>query len=181
MNAIRKPINALNRLARCVAIVTLACVCAGAQAAMAQQPRPPEPSKAAVALARDVLTAKGATGTFDPVVRGVIESVKNALLPTNPNLSRELNEVTAQLHREYEGKRGEIIDAVATAYARHFSEQELKDMLLFYKTPLGQKIVREEPGAIQDGFKSASDWSDAFANTVMTRVRSEMQKKGHEL
>jgi hypothetical protein len=181
MNAIREPINALNRLARCVAIVTLACVCAGAQAALAQQPHPPEPSKAAVALARDVLTAKGATGTFDPVVRGVIESVKNALLPTNPNLSRELNEVTAQLHREYEGKRGEIVDAVATAYARHFSEQELKDMLLFYKTPLGQKIVREEPGAIQDGFKSASDWSDAFANTVMTRVRSEMQKKGHEL
>ena len=170
--------SAMNWLARCAGILMLASACLGGNAAWAQQP---EPTKAAVALARDVLTAKGANATFDPVVRGVIESVKNSFLPTNPGLSRELNEVTAQLQREYDSKRGEIMDTVATAYARHFSEQELKDMLLFFKTPLGQKIAREEPGAIQEGFKSASDWSNAFAGTVMTRVRSEMQKKGHEL
>jgi uncharacterized protein len=164
-------------LARCAAILMLAGACLGTSV-RAQQA---EPSKAAIALAHDVLVAKGATATFDPVVGGVIETVKNSLLPTNPSLSRELTEVAGQLHREYDSKRGEIIDQVATAYAAHFSEQELKDMLLFYKTPLGQKIAREEPAAIQEGFQRASDWSHAFADTVMNRVRSEMQKKGHSL
>ena len=70
---------------------------------------------------------------------------------------------------------------LARAYAAHFTEQELKDMLVFYKTPLGQKFVKEEPAAIEDGLKRAQQWADTFADTVMGRMRSEMQKKGHPL
>jgi hypothetical protein len=29
--------------------------------------------------------------------------------------------------------------------------------------------------------KSAQRWADAFSETVMARIRSEMQKKGHPL
>jgi hypothetical protein len=75
----------------------------------------------------------------------------------------------------------QVIDAYARAYARHFTESELKDLLLFYKTPLGQKFTREEPGAIEEGLKGAQDWGDAFSETVMARVRADMRKKGHNL
>jgi len=111
----------------------------------------------------------------------VIESVKNSFVPTNPNLTRELNDVAVTLHKEYEGKRSEVLDQMARAYATHFTEQELKDLLVFYKTPLGQKFTREEPAAIEDGLKRAQQWADTFSDTVMARMRSEMQKKGHQL
>jgi hypothetical protein len=160
------------------------CVCLGPFAAQAQQPsavQAPPPSAASVALAREVIITKGASSLTEPLVRGVIETVKNSFLPTNPNLSRELNDVAAALHKELDGKSSEVLNQMATAYATRFTEQELKDLLVFYKTPLGQKFTREEPSAIEDGLKRAQQWADAFADTVMARMRSEMQKKGHQL
>jgi hypothetical protein len=158
-----------------IAIVAVACAC-GPFAARAQ-----EPASATIAAAREMIITKGVGLMVDPLVRGVIESVKNSFLPTNPNLSRELNDVAAALQKEFEGKRNEVIDEMARAYARHFTESELKDLLLFYKTPLGQKFIKEEPAAIEEGFGRAKQWTDAFADTVMARMRGEMQKKGHAL
>jgi uncharacterized protein len=157
-------------------VVALVCACLGPFAAHAQQP-----SAAAVALARQVITVKGASVMTDPLARGVIESVKNSFVPTNPNLTRELNDVALALHKELDGKSSEVLEEMAQAYAARFTEQELKDLLVFYKTPLGQKFIKEEPAALEDGLKRAQRWADAFADTVMARMRGEMQKKGHQL
>jgi uncharacterized protein len=162
-----------------VFIAALVCACFGPFAAQAQQSA--QPSAAAVVLAREVILAKGAGGMTEPLVRGVIESVKNSFVPTNPNLTRELNDVATALHKELDGKSSEVLEQMARAYATRFTEQDLKDLLVFYKTPLGQKFIKEEPNAIEDGLKRAQQWADTFADTVMARMRSEMQKKGHPL
>ena len=114
-------------------------------------------------------------------IPGVIESTKNSFLPTNPNLSRELNEVAAQLRKEYEAKKAELVYEVAIVYAKHFTEQELKELVAFYKSPLGQKMLKEEPVALDESFKRAQDWSIEFSDAVMGRFRTEMKKQGHQL
>jgi uncharacterized protein len=157
-------------------IVALVCACLGPVTALAQHPSP-----AAVALAREVITIKGANSMTDPLVRGVIESVKNSLVPTNPNLTRELNDVATALHKELDAKSSDVLEQMAQAYAARFTEQDLKGLLTFYKSPLGQKFIKEEPVALEDGLKRAQQWADAFADTVMARMRTEMQKKGHQL
>ena len=163
-------------LSRIVFIGAMICASLGPIAAHAQQP-----SAAAIALAREVIVARGAGGLTEPLVRGVIETVKNSFVPTNPNLTRELNDVATTLHKELDGKSSEVLEQMARAYATRFTEQELKDLLVFYKTPLGQKFIREEPNAIEDGLNRARQWAEAFGDTVMARMRSEMQKKGHQL
>jgi hypothetical protein len=169
----------MQRNAFSLVVFIAALVCAGVSplAAQAQQP-----SAVAVTLAREVIVAKGVTAMTQPIVIGAIESAKNAYVPTNPNLTRELNDVAAALHKELDAKGNfEAVEQIARAYAAHFTEQELKDLLVFYKTPLGQKVIREEPIAFEDGLKSADRWATAFGETVMARVRTEMQKKGHPL
>jgi uncharacterized protein len=146
-------------------------------AAQAQQPSP-----AAIAVAREVIITKGATALTQPLVLGVIESAKNVFVPTNPNLTRELNDVATALHKELDAKsNNEVVEQMARAYAARFTDQELKDLLVFYKTPLGQKFIKEEPAAIEDGLKNAQRWAEAFSETVMARIRTDMQKKGHPL
>jgi uncharacterized protein len=139
------------------------------------------PTAGAVAAARELIQAKGGGAMFEPVIPGVVESTKNNLLPTNPNLSRELNEVSAQLRREYEAKKAELVYEVAIVYAKHFSEQELKDLVVFYRSPLGQKMLKEEPVALDESLKRAQDWSIDFSEAVMGRFRAEMKKRGHQL
>jgi uncharacterized protein len=66
-------------------------------------------------------------------------------------------------------------------YAKHFTEQELKELVAFYKSPLGQKMLKEEPLALDQSMKKAQDWSQDFSEAVLGRIRTEMSKKGHPL
>ena len=66
-------------------------------------------------------------------------------------------------------------------YAAHFTEQELKEALAFYKTPLGKKLISEEPKALEESMKAADDWSRRLAVEVDAKFRAEMQRRGHNL
>jgi uncharacterized protein len=165
----------LNRLA--LAALAAACL-ASAGAARAQAPAP---TPVAIAAAKELVSLKGGSTMFDPLIPGVIESVKNAFVPTNPQLTPQLNEVANLLRKEYDAKRAEILDGVARIYAQHFTEQELKDLVAFYKTPLGHKMITEEPLALDQSLKAAQSWATQFSDVVMERFRVEMKKKGYAL
>ncbi len=140
-----------------------------------------EPTPSAQALAKELIVLKGSTQLWDAVVPGVIEQVKAVFMQTNPALGRELNDVAAQLRTEYAPRASQLVDQVAQLYARTFTEQELKDALAFYKSPLGRKIVSEEPKVLDDGFRRIQQWANKFSEEVMSRMRAEMKKKGYDL
>jgi hypothetical protein len=147
-----------------------------AHPAQAQRPTP-----AAISMAKELIALKGATTLYDPVVRGVVEQAKIVLLRTNPMVSKDLNEVTAKLHNEYAGRISDLRELVARVYASRFTEQELKDALTFYKTPLGKKLIEQEPQILDQTMKDAQDWGDKLSEEVISKMRAEMKKKGHEL
>jgi len=167
--------RSLNRLALIGALALGCIVMAGA--ARAQQ----APSPAALAAAKELVALKGGVVMFDPLIPGVIESAKNQLVPTNPQLAKPLNDVAAQLHKDYAAKRAEILDLVTQIYAKHFTEQELKDIVAFYKTPAGKKMIAQEPAAIKETLDAAQVWANQLSDEVLQRFRTEMQKKGFKL
>jgi hypothetical protein len=164
--------TSLNRLALAAA-VALAC--------LAGEVRAQTPTPGALAAAKELVVLKGAAAMFNPLVPGVIESAKNSFLPTNPQLATPLNQVALALRKEYETKSGEVVDEVAKVYAAHFTEQELKDIIAFYKTPAGKKLVADEPRVLEDGMKAAQNWATQFSDVVIERFRVEMKKKGYTL
>jgi len=170
-------------IARFVARLALALLVAASFVGAAERAdaQGAQPSANSIALAKELIILKGGNKMFGAIVPGTIESAKNLFLPTNPNLNKPLTEVSTQLRTEYSGKTDELLNEVAKAYATRFSEQELKDIVAFYKTTLGKKMLTEEPLALEDGFARAKDWAGAFSQQVVTRMRAEMKKKGYDL
>ena len=70
---------------------------------------------------------------------------------------------------------------MAKIYASHFTEQELKDLVTFYKSALGQKLITEEPKAIEASMKYMNEWAQQFADVVNGEFRAEMRKRGKEI
>jgi uncharacterized protein len=136
---------------------------------------------AALAAAKELVDLKGAAQMFDPVVTGVVEQTKGALLQTNPQLSKDLTDVGNQLSKEFAPRRAELTDAAAKAYAARFTEQELKDVVTFYKSPAGKKMLAQEPLVLDETFGFIQQWQGRFSEEVMNRFRAEMKKKGHNL
>ena len=140
-----------------------------------------KPTTAAIALAREIITLKGSTSMIDPIVTGVIEKIKYMHLQTNPMLSKPLNEVAAQLSKEFAQVTADLKSDVASIYASRFTEAELKLILAFYKTPAGQKVIKEEPVVFDVIVQQLKVWQERFGEEVLARFRAEMKKRGHEL
>ena len=168
-----------NPIARTSCTITLALALAVAVrlgGADAQQPSP-----AAIATAKEVITVKGATALWDPLVPGVIEQAKSVFVQANPTLLKDLNEVALKLRAEYAPRSQEVVNEVAKLYAARFTEQELKDMLAFYKSPLGKKLLIEEPSILDQSMRNAQSWADRLSQEVIGKIRTEMKRRGHEI
>jgi hypothetical protein len=161
-------------LLRTLCAAAVACCVLGHELRAQQQP-----SAAAVALAREVLELKGALIAFDPVLNGAIEYHRNMYLQANPTVGKDLGEVSAQLRGELAPRRAELHAEVARAYASQFTEQELKDAVAFYKTPLGKKLIDAEPKALEEANKRVEAFAVQYGNDISAKMRAEMRKRGH--
>jgi uncharacterized protein len=156
--------------------VALALVLVAAAASQAQQPSP-----AALSSARELMDLKGVQNLVTPIVVGVIEQTKGVILQTNPGLTKDLDEVSAQLRNEYQPRTAEMTNEIVQLYAQRFSEQELKDAIAFYKSAAGKKMLVEEPRILDATYARLQQWASRLQDEVAIRVRAEMKKRGHNL
>lgn len=140
-----------------------------------------QPSQAAVLLAKQILETKHADNIFVPLIRGVVIKTRDFLMQTNFMWGKDLNEVADNLIKQYDVRSGELLNDEARIYASHFTEAELKQLLAFYQSPLGQKVISEEPKTADESMAMASSWADKLSEEVMGRMRAEMKKRGHDM
>lgn len=141
----------------------------------------PKPSAAAIETATEIVTIKGGESLFGPLIPNLIEQGKAMFEQQNPALGKDLSTVAAKLRTELAPRMAEVNVEIAKAYASHFTESELKEMLAFYKSPLGRKMVTEEPKALAQAMNFAQHWAQKFSEEVLTKYREEMKKMGHNL
>lgn len=149
--------------------------------AAAQQAAAPKPSAAAIASAKEILTMKNASAMYANAVPGMVQKTKDALIAQNLNYQKDLNEVAPIVVQALAGREKEIGDGMAQAYASEFTEQELKDLVTFYKSPLGQKLIANEPKAIGLSMTFMNQWAQNFTEVVMAQFRAEMKKRGKDM
>jgi hypothetical protein len=159
-----------------VAAAALALFTLGGPALAQQQPTPE-----AIETARQIIVIKGGDAIFKALIPGVIEQGKSMFEQQNPMLGKDLRDVATKLRAEYEPRVAEVNTEVAKVYASHFTEKELKDLLAFYQSPLGRKVVTEEPKALDQSMQFAQAWSRKFSDEVLAKIRAEMKKLGHDL
>ena len=170
-----KPMTTISGVIRAVAIGAVLFMFGAV--AQAQQ----KPSPAAIETAKEIVAIKGAVTMFDALIPGVIEQGKTMFETQNPGLGKDLGEVAAKLRSDLAPRLKEVTDEIASLYAAHFTEKELKDILAFYKSPVGKKMIVEEPKALEQSMGFAQDWAIKFSDEVLAKMRAEMKKKGHDL
>jgi uncharacterized protein len=163
--------------AACLALALVSVV----GSARAEQKAPPEPSANAMKMAREIIDLKNATILFEPMVPGVIERVKNMLLQTSPTLRKDLDDVSNNLRKVYAQRTTDLLTDISWVYASRFTEAELKEILTFYRTPTGKKVIAQEPQVFDDAMAGLPGWQEKFSEEVIARFRAEMKKRGHDL
>jgi hypothetical protein len=140
-----------------------------------------QPSAAAIATAKQLIAATNSNAVFTPLIAGVVEQAKLLYLQQNPALAQDLNEIAAQLRTELAPRFSELTDEMAKLYATHFTNDELKAILVFYESPVGKKLLDQQPTVVESSMKFAQDWANKLSDQVIARMRAELKKRGHAM
>ena len=155
---------------------------ASAQQPAPQQAAPLKPaSPSAIAAAKDLLNVKNVSQVYSQAVPNIVQRTKDAFLANNLSYQKDLDEVAVVVAKALAGREKEIGEQMSKIYANDFTEQELKDLTAFYKSPLGQKVLAQEPKSIQTSMNFMGQWAQAFSETVANEFRNEMKKRGKPL
>jgi len=168
-------IQALQRAARPAAVVVALVTASPAAHAQSRHPSP-----ASLLVAKQLVATTGATALFSPLIAGVVEQAKNLYLQQNPGLAKDLNEIANKMRKDLQPRFAEVTNEVARLYATHFTEQELKDILAFYRSPTGKKMLAQQPNVVDASMKFAQNWSNKLSEQVIAQMREELKKKGHD-
>src|ERR1700761_933676 len=174
----RSGMKSLSRMLSAAALV-MGLVLAGAPAGAQTPDKPPSPG--AIAAAKEILALKNASAMYASAVPNLVQQTKDQLLQSNLNYQKDLDEVAVIVAQKMAGREQEIGDGMANIYASEFTEQELKDLVTFYKSTLGQKLLATEPKTIQASMTFMNQWAQSFADQVSAEFRSEMRKRGKQM
>jgi hypothetical protein len=170
-----------SRLHAAVAIVFAFCAAALPLRAFAQGEASPDSLKAA-----NELMAIMSKDTVQQLVTGLTAQVWPTLESALRAKRSDIDQATlTELRKEFERIQvqymaGVMADAPAI-YARHFSAQELRDMLAFYNTPTGQKALQVMPQLTAEVFQMVMQKMQGLQVQIMGAFSNVLRQRGIDL
>ena len=144
-------------------------------------PAPAGPTAAHLAAARHLVVASGLSRAFAGVVPELMGKLNANFGQTRPEIAKDLKATLDALQPELSLYTDEMIDFAGRVYTTTLSEQECKDALAFFNSPIGKKYVDSQPAIFGSLGPAMGDWSKSVSVRMMDRVRAEMKKKGLDL
>lgn len=68
---------------------------------------------------------------------------------------------------------GELVNLVIPIYDKFYTEQELTQLITFYESPLGKKVVQTLPGIMQESMRAGEEWGKQIGEKVVKRLIAE--------
>ena len=63
-----------------------------------------------------------------------------------------------------------LIQLCIPIYAKHFAHEEVKQLLEFYRTPLGQKLITALPAVAEEAMAVGQQWGESLAAQVLQEL-----------
>jgi hypothetical protein len=70
----------------------------------------------------------------------------------------------------------QIMDATVPIYQHHLTRADLKAMIDFYTSPVGKKILREQPAMVEESMQAATGIQQRIARTMFQKIDERMQE-----
>ena len=139
---------------------------AGAQNAVTEDPR----DSVKVALIRQLLDE---THTVDLAVTAMESSV-SAQRAANPRVPAVFWDRFLSLAKT---RRDTLVSMFVDIYSRHFSSNDVRQMLDFYRSPIGRKMLAETAGIARESMLTGQAWGAQLG----ADVARELAKEGIQL
>lgn len=74
----------------------------------------------------------------------------------------------------------EMVEGMVPIYRRHLSRTDVDEIIRFYSSSVGQKLLREQPQMIQEGMQVGMEIQQKRMDQMMARIRERTEKMAEE-
>lgn len=156
----------------------LACALLAAALAGPARAQTPSPDAIAAATELSMLMSDDTVGQMSAALTAQIW----------PNIERQLGPkvdaaTLAELRGEFEQSlssfTAQVMRDSPAVYARHFTADELRAMLAFYKSPVGQKALHTMPAVMSELGQQMAPQMQAFQEDLHNKMEATLKKHGY--
>jgi len=79
---------------------------------------------------------------------------------------------------DFTAQEAELTDAIVDVWATSFSIEDLKALLAFYATPLGQRLISTLPQITQQGMAAGQNWGRRIYQVALQKHKDELIARG---
>src|SRR5215469_14079814 len=153
------------------------------------------PSREQVLQFFDLIQVKKLTETTMQAVRQQVEAMGKQIFhdempnPT-PEQQKFMDDLMSSTITEITGSFpiDEMLDTMVPVYQRHLSKSDLEAVIAFYSSPVGQKLLREQPQMVQESMQAMApiqqrmirDMLDKVQARIMNSIEEERKKEKHK-
>jgi uncharacterized protein len=139
------------------------------------------PDPDAQAAARELIDTIKLGDQFKAILPSIFQRMKPAIVQNRPEVERDYDAIAPILQDRMGARIGELLDAVVLVYANSFTAAELRDLIAFYHTPTGQKLLQKTPLITQQTMIVGQKFGQSAGADVQKQMMEELRSKGHAL
>jgi uncharacterized protein len=137
------------------------------------------PPQDAIAAARDLVLVVRATDQVKQILPAIVQALRPAVAKGGPQAEKNFDALVPPLLDDMSARTTELIEQITLIYARNFTAEEMREMLAFYRTSAGQKLLEKMPAVTQESAAAGQAWGAQIGAEVQSRMIEELRKKEH--
>jgi uncharacterized protein len=71
----------------------------------------------------------------------------------------------------------ELVRRIIPVYDKHFTQDEIRQLIAFYQTPIGAKFVAELPSLTQESMQIGMEWGQEIATKAVKKIQAQEEKQ----
>lgn len=107
----------------------------------------------------------------------VADTIKNQIKSENPKVPKAYLDIVDEEFTSMKSKlneSGEVEKAAITLYGKHYSTEELQELIAFYKTPVGQKTAELAPKLSKEMMEAVQPKIQQYVKEFVQNVQMRM-------
>lgn len=129
-----------------------------------------------------LLEMTGATSLGKQMGVAMVAQLTPTLQKAYPDIpQRVLDALPAEVGAVFEANMASFKEIIIPLYHSYFTGDEIKEMLKFYSTALGQKTIRVMPALMQESMLAGQQWGQSLGPQIEARIKAKLKSEGIRL
>jgi hypothetical protein len=128
--------------------------------------------------ALEAVHAAKASKDYDNVLPLLSDRVKDQIMRIRPDLYKQISDVVQAEALKLVARRADLDNDIARVWANAFSEDELRSITAFYKSPAGLKLADIGAQVVANSMQAVKGWSDKVGQELLQNSREQLKKQG---